>query len=427
MATSNMSRPGKFKFMPLSLHLETLGGIATPIILRGTPLPATRSQIFATASDNQTSVQVKLFLGESPLTEKNHLLGTFYLNGIPEAPRAKQEIKVTLSVDQNCEVTATATLQNADLHIEAKLEDTHRFLTAKAIADSIARAETDKAEDQRRVSTIEARLNADAAIAEAEAVLKEIEVSGQNTERARKINERLAALGLALESDILERIHVATQQLREAVAWPPFPSPEFNNFFNDIFAQQTSNSLKAKNPPRNRSKAKVRAATKPSATITSTTDSRSTRATGGGALGKIFGGGDFTLDTSLCFVLMPFAEKFQPIYEDHIRRIVTEAGLSSQRADEIASINLITWDIWERINKARFLIADLTNRNPNVFYEVGLAHAISKDVILLTQSMGDIPFDLQSLRLIVYEYSPRGMVEFEKKLRAAIAALLQAS
>lgn len=124
---------------------------------------------------------------------------------------------------------------------------------------------------------------------------------------------------------------------------------------------------------------------------------------------------------------MPFAEKFQPIYEDHIQRIVTEAGLSSQRADEIASTNLITWDIWERINKARFLIADLTDRNANVFYEVGLAHAISKDVILLTQNMGDIPFDLQSLRFIVYEYSPRGMVEFEKKLRSAILALLQAS
>jgi hypothetical protein len=124
---------------------------------------------------------------------------------------------------------------------------------------------------------------------------------------------------------------------------------------------------------------------------------------------------------------MPFAEKFEPIYEDHIRRVVSDAGLSSQRADEIASTNLITWDIWERINKSRFVIADLTDRNPNVFYEVGLAHAISKEVILLTQNMGDIPFDLQSLRFIVYEYSPRGMVEFEKKLKLAIEAVLKGS
>ena len=124
---------------------------------------------------------------------------------------------------------------------------------------------------------------------------------------------------------------------------------------------------------------------------------------------------------------MPFADESQPVYDDHIKKVLGALGVSAQRADEIASTSLITWDIWERINKARFIIADMTGRNPNVFYEVGLAHAISKEVILLTRSMGDIPFDLQSLRFIVYDYTPRGMVEFEKKLRAAVSAIMQAS
>jgi hypothetical protein len=142
-------------------------------------------------------------------------------------------------------------------------------------------------------------------------------------------------------------------------------------------------------------------------------------------LGKIFGGGSFTLDPQLCFVLMPFAHQFQPTYDDHIRPSVERSGLRCERADEISGTNLITWDIWEKINRARFLIADLTDRNPNVFYELGLAHAISKDVILLTQSMDFVPFDLKALRCIVYEFTPRGVQLLEKRLSDTITALMK--
>src|SRR5262249_31328667 len=95
-------------------------------------------------------------------------------------------------------------------------------------------------------------------------------------------------------------------------------------------------------------------------------------------LGKIFGGSTYTLDSQLCFVLMPFTDKLQPLYEDHISPIVQKAGLRCVRADDIHGTSLITYDIWEHINRARFLVAELTDRNPNVFYELGLAHAISK-------------------------------------------------
>jgi hypothetical protein len=98
-----------------------------------------------------------------------------------------------------------------------------------------------------------------------------------------------------------------------------------------------------------------------------------------------------------------------------------------QRADDVAGVNAITWDVWERINRARFLIADLTKQNANVFYELGLAHAISKDVVLLTQSMEYVPFDLKALRCIVYDFTPRGAQKLQKDLAATIAALMKAS
>jgi hypothetical protein len=407
----------QFGFLPLSLHLETLGGIATPLVLRGTPLPATRTQSFSTASENQTSVEVKILLGESPLAAKNQLLQTVYLRGIPKAPRGVPSILVTFAVDEYCGVTVTATLNNSDLKVEGTIKDQQKYLTPEAIEAALTRAEADKTEDQQQVSVIEARQSAESAISKAESVLSKAQDSGSVNS---KINERLAALGLALESGILERIHLATQELQQVLA-PTAIDDVFKNLFGKPSASFQSPRSTKKSMSNSGAKTPNTSASLPKPETEPAPLPRKAN------LGKIFGGGDFALDTSTCFVLMPFADKFQPIYEDHIQRIVTEAGLSSQRADEIASTNLITWDIWERINKARFLIADLTDRNPNVFYEVGLAHAISKDVILLTQSMGDIPFDLQSLRFIVYEYSPRGMVEFEKKLRSAILALLQAS
>jgi hypothetical protein len=142
-------------------------------------------------------------------------------------------------------------------------------------------------------------------------------------------------------------------------------------------------------------------------------------------LGKIFGGGKFTLDPQLCFVLMPFAAELQPVYDDHVRPTIERAQLRCERADDIKGPSVITWDIWERVNRARFLVADLTNQNPNVFYELGLAHAISKDVILLTQSMDFVPFDLKPLRCIPYEFTPRGTKALETELAAAIARLLK--
>ncbi len=131
------------------------------------------------------------------------------------------------------------------------------------------------------------------------------------------------------------------------------------------------------------------------------------------------------IDEKLCFVLMPFAAEFQPIYDDHIKPTVERAGLRCMRADDLFGPQAIIYDIWKYICKARVVIAELTGRNPNVFYEVGLGHALDKKVILLTQSMDDVPFDLRHLRCIVYRYDPRGAAALEENLSRAIEAVLQ--
>lgn len=124
-------------------------------------------------------------------------------------------------------------------------------------------------------------------------------------------------------------------------------------------------------------------------------------------------GQEFSLHPKLCFVIMPFASDLANAYAA-IKSIVEDyCGLTCVRADEISKAERITDDIWKTINEARFLIADLTNQNPNVFYEVGLAHAIKKPVILLTQDQ-NVPFDLRGIRYLPYDAN--NLIELQKKL-----------
>lgn len=123
------------------------------------------------------------------------------------------------------------------------------------------------------------------------------------------------------------------------------------------------------------------------------------------------------------FVLMPFTEELRPVYEDHIKNAISKAGLEVGRADDFFRSRSIMSDVWSAINAARVIIADCTKRNPNVFYEIGLAHAVGKETILISQSVDDVPFDLQHLRFIVYEYTPRGMKAFEAALLKVVESI----
>ena len=104
----------------------------------------------------------------------------------------------------------------------------------------------------------------------------------------------------------------------------------------------------------------------------------------------------------VAFVIMPFDEGFDEIYDDFIVKTLREAGLEVSRADDIQSSQNILKDIVRAIKNSSLIVADLTDSNPNVFYELGLGHALNKPVIMLTQGIEDLPFDLRSYRAIPY-------------------------
>ncbi|MEF7665843.1 MULTISPECIES: hypothetical protein [Bacillus] len=143
-------------------------------------------------------------------------------------------------------------------------------------------------------------------------------------------------------------------------------------------------------------------------------------------MNPVFNGRDFMIDDSKVFMLSPFSDPFNDIYKDHIKPTVESAvsGLICSRADNIYGNQSIIEDIWKSINEAKIIISELTGRNPNVFYETGIAHTVGKEVILLTQSMEDVPFDLRHLRCIVYNYTPPGVKSLEDNLTNTIRAII---
>lgn len=100
---------------------------------------------------------------------------------------------------------------------------------------------------------------------------------------------------------------------------------------------------------------------------------------------------------------MPYGHWFDKYYREIYIPAIKEAGLEPARADELFNTGSVVEQIWEQIEKSRVLLADLTDKNPNVFYELGLAHAAKKPVIFTAANIEDVPFDLRHLRVIVYE------------------------
>lgn len=110
-----------------------------------------------------------------------------------------------------------------------------------------------------------------------------------------------------------------------------------------------------------------------------------------------------SVDRKLIFVLMPFSQDMKLVYQKIQQVVIQEHGLFCVRGDDLYTTGIIVEEIWNKIQEAQIIIADATGKNPNVFYEMGLAHALGKNVIILTQHIDDIPFDLRHRRMIVYD------------------------
>lgn len=200
---------------PLSLSIETLGGIATPIIKRNTTIPTRESQVFSTASDSQTQVEINVLQGERPMAIDNKSLGKFTLDGIPPAPRGVPQIEVTFDINVNgiLEVTAkdkaTGRQQNITITASSGLSDAE---IEQMRRDAEAHAE----EDQKRRELIEARNTADNAIYTTEKTLKDLGDKVSEQHKAA-VEDQIATLRRLREEDDAEAINKAIEDLMKTL------------------------------------------------------------------------------------------------------------------------------------------------------------------------------------------------------------------
>jgi hypothetical protein len=128
------------------------------------------------------------------------------------------------------------------------------------------------------------------------------------------------------------------------------------------------------------------------------------------------------VEADLVSVMMPFDARFDPVYEA-LRELCGGMRRRCMRADDIWDNDVVMQDVVSLIDRSRVVIADCTNRNPNVFYEIGIAHTLGRDVLLIAQAEGDVPFDLRHLRFVQYLNNEQGRMALVNALRARLAAL----
>ena len=201
---------------PLSLGIETLGGIATKLIERNTTIPTRKSQIFSTAADSQTSVEIHVMQGERALAKDNFTLGRFQLTGIPPAPRGIPQIEVTFDIDANgiVHVSAKDLGTGNEQSITIKPQDSRP--SEAEIQRMMNDAKKFEADDLKKREEIDLRNTADTAVFTAERALKEAKDSIDAAER-EKIESAIADLKKALEGDDLDAIKQKMDALTEAV------------------------------------------------------------------------------------------------------------------------------------------------------------------------------------------------------------------
>ncbi len=197
---------------PLTLGVETLGGVMTPIIERNTKVPVRRSKIFTTAADNQTQVEIHVLQGERPLAKDNKSLGRFYLTGIPPAPRGVPQIEVTFDIDANGILNVTAKDLATGRKQEIKIESS--ALSPEEIERMKEEAEKYREEDERRKKLIELRNQLDNLIYNAERLIKDAEGKA-DAKLLEQLKKQVEISKKELESEDAAKLSDAIKKLEE--------------------------------------------------------------------------------------------------------------------------------------------------------------------------------------------------------------------
>jgi len=196
---------------PLSLSIETLGGVATKLIERNTTIPTKKSQVFSTAADNQTAVDIHVLQGEREMASDNITLGRFQLSGIPSAPRGVPQIEVTFDIDANGIVNVSAKDMGTGKEQRITISSSSK-LSDDEIKQKVKEAEQYAEDDKKKKEEIESRNRAETLIYETEKSVNELGDKLSADEKA-KINEAKEALSKALEGNNIEEIKAKTETL----------------------------------------------------------------------------------------------------------------------------------------------------------------------------------------------------------------------
>ncbi len=201
---------------PLSLGLETLGGVMTTLIPHNTTIPSKKSEVFSTADDNQTAVDIHILQGERPMANDNMTLGRFRLEGIPPAPRGVPQVEVTFDIDANGIINVgavdKATNKEQKITITASTN-----LEQSEIDRMVAEAESHATEDAKRKETVETRNQADHLVYQAEKTLNDLGDQVDGTKRA-EIEGKINDVKDALKNDNPDSIKVTSEALQQALS-----------------------------------------------------------------------------------------------------------------------------------------------------------------------------------------------------------------
>ncbi len=205
---------------PLTLGIETLGGVMTPLVPRNTTIPVSKSQVFSTAENNQSAVDIHILQGERPMSSDNKSLGMFRLDGIPPAMRGLPQIEVTFDIDANGIVNVSA--KDKATNKEQKITITNSSNLSDADIDKMVKeAETNSAEDKKKKEEAETKNNASSLITSAERIVKDFEGKIDPAEQS-KLNEQKDALQKAIDenkpADELKKLSEELQQTMFAIS-----------------------------------------------------------------------------------------------------------------------------------------------------------------------------------------------------------------